>query len=226
MGDEEMRKLILFVLLMLIPVFAFGAEFLPYKPTYAVVEPELDDLKIQFSFLYQPFEGFEYLKFGYTQTSYLALQEPSKPFKDHTFNPEVRVETKWLNGGYEHLSNGRDMDVSRSFNRVYVGRAFELPLNLTVSGRAWAYTNVSHDNEDIKEYWGSSEVSLAHTNNLFSVVGSYRDGAESGTSTVAVVVPIKIFGFLPKVRIEAVNGYESLLNYNVREKVVRVGVQL
>jgi len=66
--------------------------------------------------------------FGYTQASLWNLSSDSKPFRDTSYRPSLfwawkRTDDKtWIDGlraGYEHESNGKDFEQSRSIDTVF-----------------------------------------------------------------------------------------------------------
>lgn len=111
---------------------------------------------------------------AFTQTSLWDLQADSKPFRDTSFRPSLFY--RWtlhaprgghflsLSGGYEHESNGRDHEDSRSIDTLFLraearhyfsdGRTY-----LGVAPRLWTYLN-RDENPDIAHYRGNGELGL------------------------------------------------------------------
>ncbi len=141
-------------------------NFSAYKPMYFLIGSETDKSKFQLSFKYKflnPKGGLvkEYkwlngLYLGYTQTSFWDLKSESAPFRDTSYKPElffispnVMSSQSWLNGlflqtGFQHESNGRDGNDSRSTNFLYTKSVFTFHNSRTryfleISPKIWAY---------------------------------------------------------------------------------------
>lgn len=114
-----------------------GLYFQPHKLNYFIlnglprVDPEAQ-VKFQISAKFQVFEGslnyFVPLYLSYTQKSFWNVGQPSAPFEENNYNPEVflaypipgnmfKLDHIVISG--EHESNGRDGAASRSWNRLY-----------------------------------------------------------------------------------------------------------
>ncbi|MES2693684.1 MAG: phospholipase A [Verrucomicrobiota bacterium] len=112
------------------------------------------------------------LRLGYTQRSLWDIEADSSPFYDTSYMPEVAIVTEspqpvdrasgatWMGvrAGFQHESNGRDGDDSRSMNRAYFRARFILG-----SLRSWyvvmlpevhAYIGDIGANPLIKDYRG------------------------------------------------------------------------
>jgi outer membrane phospholipase A len=123
--------------------------------------------------------------FGYTQKSLWNLYEPSSPFVDSNYNPEVFYgyfkhygDVFWAPGtvvtfvdsaraGLEHESNGRDGADSRGWNRVYGfvrgGAYFGTDHYATAALKLWAPPfGVDPFNRDIVAYRGYGEATLVY----------------------------------------------------------------
>lgn len=126
-------------------VEAKGLDFTPHRLNYFVVNGLPGDpaaqVKFQISAKYQVFEGS--LKifrrnvlpfyFAYTQKSFWNIGQPSAPFEENNYNPEVFLDYPLLDNvlrlqhvivGGEHESNGRDGQDSRSWNRFFIRLSF------------------------------------------------------------------------------------------------------
>lgn len=119
--------------------------FSNHKSNYILYRPgsqESMDIKIQISAKFQIFNDDQLYKWtvplylGFTQKSYWAIGQPSMPFTEHDFNPELFLcfqpkEGEWELGGewkvsdlrvgfYEHESTGVAGPNSKSWNRTYI----------------------------------------------------------------------------------------------------------
>lgn len=167
------------------PVEASALSY--HEPMYFLVGGEDPvSARFQFSFRYRLFddqgvvaEHFPVargLYLGFTQTSLWDLQSESKPFRDTSFRPSLFYRWKIsdpirggfvsLSGGYEHESNGRDDEDSRSIDTLFLkaeGRYY-LGDGLTYLGiepKAWTYLD-RDDNPDIARYRGYAELGLRY----------------------------------------------------------------
>ncbi|HKS37853.1 MAG TPA: phospholipase A, partial [Verrucomicrobiae bacterium] len=167
------------------PVPFFQAHFFPHEPFYFIAGTESPNAKFQISFKYQLLTGEGRIAkrvpwvtnffLGYTQTSLWDWNEPSAPFFDSSYRPELLYwgpevdQGQWaewfrldLQAGVQHESNGRDGLSSRSLNIVYFKPSFVFgkpgKLQLTLSPRTWVYIGDVEDNPDIKDYRGYVEL--------------------------------------------------------------------
>lgn len=127
------------------PFDTFRNAISSYDPVYFVVGNNGGTTaRFQLSFKYRLFSptdpkhpGFmDNWYMGYTQTSLWDLHSDSIPFVDTTYNPSLfwareslleSRDKRWflgLNTGYEHKSNGKAGDDSRSLNDVYIQPEF------------------------------------------------------------------------------------------------------
>ncbi len=139
-----------------------------YKPIYfAYGNPST---KIQFSFRSE-LSDFIPLNFAYTQVIFWELREKSKPFLDATYNPEIfyRLQppgVKWTAldfGLWEHTSNGKDAQQSRSYNQSYLRAVYAAEENrwATVLALKFKYVyNIENANSDISKYNGPIELDV------------------------------------------------------------------
>ncbi len=118
--------------------------------------------------------------FGYTQKSLWNLYQPSSPFVDSNYNPELFYgyfkrygDVDWAPGkvrlfidsarvGLEHESNGRDGLDSRGWNRVYgylnFGAYFGADVYATLALKGWLPPFIVDEyNPDIVDYLGYGE---------------------------------------------------------------------
>ncbi|RLA45136.1 MAG: phospholipase [Gammaproteobacteria bacterium] len=154
------------------------------EPTLSVNEPMYfvvggsgsTTAHFQFSFKYRifdpdstPVDWFQALyglQFGYTQTSIWDLSDDSAPFYDTSYRPSFfwqgnlygkGLMPKLLRGGFEHESNGKDGDASRSINTLFLmpfwGTDVSNNRTLIVAPKFYVYLEKS-DNEDIQQYRG------------------------------------------------------------------------
>ncbi|RPI71702.1 MAG: hypothetical protein EHM45_23200, partial [Desulfobacteraceae bacterium] len=126
-------------------------SFSLYKPNYFAFNKWFSDedaqIKFQFSFKYRVLKNdlwlFKHkyipLYFAYTQKSFWNIGQPSAPFEESNYNPEMFLDypldfriykgiylRNLMVSPFEHESNGQDGAKSRSWNRQYIAFSFGL----------------------------------------------------------------------------------------------------
>ena len=183
------------------------------------------------------------LWFGYTQQSnwqlYNGTDIVSAAFRETNYEPEVILTLRtdrsllgwhWrmLNIGFLHQSNGRELPLSRSWNRLYGEFGLERG-RLTLNVRPWLRVpekSKKDDNSDIRYYLGSSDTRLTYVDdgNVYSILGRYSMSGRRGALQLDWAFPIS--GAL-KGYVQLFSGYgESLIDYNHSQTVLGVGVLL
>ncbi len=205
------------------------------------------EAKIQFSARFKVWETLFKnngdLWFGYTQQSnwqlYNGNDYVSAAFRETNYEPEVILTLRtdhnllgwhWrmLNLGFVHQSNGRELPLSRSWNRIYGEFGFERN-GFVLSVRPWLRLpekSEKDDNPDMRRYMGSSDTRLTyiHGGSVYSMLGRYSFSGQRGALQLDWAFPISgaLKGYL-----QIFNGYgESLIDYNHSQTVLGVGVLL
>ena len=226
--------------------------FQPYNTNYIISGDGEDQVKAQFSFKYALVYPFEIgLYFGYTQLMIWDLYKPSSPFRELNYNPEVfwthdfnygaldRIQV----GMYEHKSNGRDGLASRGMDRGYgeVQLSFGSRINAGIILRGWGYYHKAGNNEDIQEYIGYGRGELfvqllsggtwtdreriyvrGGTGSQIIADTPLRGWFEIGLKTRIITAYIQ-----PSLYVQYYQGYgEYMLDYNVKQKAVRIGLMM
>lgn len=174
------------------------------------------------------------LHFAYTQTSLWNWSEDSAPFEDSSYRPSLFWQFGRLFGqdraglmilGYEHASNGRAGDTSRSIDTLFItpgfaGQAFGR--EIIFLPKFYAYLNKGSHNRDIHHYRGYGDFIVRYGNDDSWVTQvMYRRGT-GGYNTVQVDLSIpvrpRIFARTGAyIYLQAFEGYgESLLGYDQR----------
>lgn len=230
------------------PVDYFRRHISPYEPIYFIAGGEDPNAKFQFGFKYQIFDtnspllgGFH---FAYTQTSLWDLRGPSSPFFDSSYKPEGLYSyenllgggpTNWyrldVQVGVQHESNGKGGADSRSLNIAYVRPTLTLGkpdgLHLMLQPRVWGYLGDLSDNPDIEEYRGYADLRVALTWKCLQLAAFGRIGKDGENHSVQVDLTYKIPKTAVYLDAQYFTGYgESLLLYNRRSDVFRVGISL
>lgn len=213
--------------------------------------------RFQFSFRYRIFDDLGVvaetlpvargLYFGFTQTSLWDLQSDSKPFRDSSFRPSLFY--RWmlsdpqdrgsltLTGGYEHESNGREGEVSRSIDTLFLRAEarYLFPDGRTFAGIApkfWTYLDKS-DNPDIPSFRGYGELGLRlGRDDGLMLTSLIRRGTAGKIGTqLDLSYPLRrsVFsGVGAFAHLQYFRGYgETLLDYDERQdSQFRIGVSL
>jgi phospholipase A1/A2 len=225
-----------------------------YDPMYFLVGTDPKQSKFQISFKYRLFDlnsaliqnhpwaqGFH---LAYTQTSFWDLRSASEPFEDTSYKPEFfflspNISVPWATGifiktGFQHESNGRAGEFSRSTNFLYVKPIYiyywpKHKLGLFISPKIWAYTlNDDVNNLDLNDYRGYFDLEIKAGQADGFVLGSnFRYAKEGGSVELDLTYPLSQFIFRNLnlyFQIQYVNALaESLLNFRDRTDALRIG---
>ena len=230
----------------------FGA----YQPMYFLVGTDPEKSKFQISFKYRFFNpegslaenhpwvnGFH---FAYTQTSFWDLEGDSKPFEDTSYKPELFFQTRslysgsyglrrfFIQTGFQHQSNGRGGDLSRSTNFLYFQPIFifydeRRKWGLGIGPRVWTYVdNNDQTNADLPDYLGYFDLQIKAGKADSIVFDSHFGYAkEGGSMELNLTYPLhKIFfsNLDLYFQIQYVNALaESMIDYQERTEAVRIG---
>ena len=211
-------------------------------PTNKPVNKHTADIKYQISFKQLvtrntlPLDSYLFLT--YTQKAFWNVYRKSSPFEEINYNPAIGLGKPVFNKeGYisgiaelqfEHESNGRAGEESRTWNRV--SGAFHTPLGrrTILSVKAWAPFSYKKNNPDLLDYVGLGEIKVEQTiisKKLLAEV-TFRKGLEDWKGSVGSKLYYKLFENSGKqyLMLEWFAGYaESLIDYNRYTSMVRVG---
>jgi phospholipase A1/A2 len=188
--------------------------------------------------------GFVPLHFGYSQRSWWDISEPSAPFREHNYNPEIFWEfsRSRLNTypsmldlrrlffvdriGVEHQSNGLNSEESRSWDRAYMEREFVFSEALSFNLKLWRVLSNGLYNEDITDFLGDGQLTAHITlNNMFNIDIKTMRGNETEKFSYQVDLTLPMSQWVnSKFFLSYYEGYgEALINYNQRSKSLRAG---
>ncbi|MCQ9373475.1 phospholipase A [Methyloversatilis sp. XJ19-13] len=175
------------------------------------------------------------LHFGYTQTSIWDWSSDSKPFRDTVYKPSFFYEfgpyrqigsrhTFTAQAGYEHQSNGRDADESRSIDTLFAKPSWRWDLDhnthVGASLKVFDYTDRDPTNRDISRYRGYALLGVEVGNDDGWLLKAESYPGSQGSLQVDLSYRLKRLliadagagGFL---HFQYFNGYgESLVDYN------------
>ncbi|KGO93574.1 phospholipase [Flavobacterium subsaxonicum WB 4.1-42 = DSM 21790] len=216
---------------------------------YTVDEPQDFnhlEAKFQISFkvkvLQTIFGRYGDLWVAYTQKSHWQVYNASlsRPFRETNYEPEVILNfatnlkmlgfrNRMLGVSFNHQSNGRDMPLSRSWNRIIFHAGFEKD-NWQVYVRPWIrLPDDEDDNPDIIKRIGNGDATVIYSmgKSVISFTGSTNFAFNSGFSGYAEASwSYRLFGNL-KGYLQVTHGYgETLIDYNNRQTTIGLGVSL
>lgn len=165
----------------------------------------------------------------------------SRPFRETNYMPELFVSYgpkldlgggfRWsvLNAGYNHQSNGRTDQLSRSWDRLYAEAGVENG-NLAIFGKLWwriPEKDEEDDNPDITDYYGHGALSALYRWRGHSFLATARGNVstgkgafEFGWTSPPILGPLRGY-------VQVFTGYgESLIDYNWKQTTIGAGVAL
>jgi len=229
-----------------------------YKPMYFLVGADPQNSKFQISFKYRLLnpegslaERHPWVKgfhLAYTQTSFWDLKSASAPFEDTSYKPELFFQTAnietglsgikrlFLQAGFQHESNGRGAEDSRSTNFLYVRPIFiafneKNRFGLEVAPRIWAYVENAEDtNPDLADYRGYFDLELKFGKADSFVLSTLLRWANKGGS-IEMDLTYPLHRFSDNVQVYLHTQYvnclaESLLHYQERTEAFRFGFSI
>ena len=229
-----------------------------YKPIYFLYGAASSDAKFQLSFKYrllnpegtlsQKWPWLLGLHFAYTQTSFWDLSAESLPFDDTDFKLELFYLLEGMalpflphrgrfdfQFGFQHESNGRGGDDSRSLNIGYIRPKLVFDIfedyELSLAAQAWFYVGDLSDNDTIRDFrgWSSLSASLG-TREGFLLASEVRGNPSTGKGSVQVdftypLSNILFQNFAFYLYAQFFTGYgESLLNFDDKDTRVWLGL--
>lgn len=217
-----------------------------YKDIYIITGGGEAGTKMQFSFKYDilyPYDLFSLdFFFGYNQLTFCNNHGSTIYFSDINFNPEFFLERKFKKyidllrvGLYEHKSNNKDFQNSRSWDRGYIEaeRTMKIGFNyVKVNTKLFKMYHVSERNEDINDYMGYYETKIAMKRSKiirdqFYIKFGSNYNLKKGWREVGLIIDTYFFNWNPLIFVQIWHGYgEKLIDYNKKEIVIRAGVIL
>ncbi len=181
---------------------------------------------------------------GYTQSSRWQLYNgaDSRPFRETDYEPELMLvaplsldlagwRLRMTSLSLNHQSNGRALPLSRSWNRVIGGLAFERS-DWMAELHAWKRINedpADDDNPDIANYIGRAELRLARYWGSHALALQLRHSLRGGSGAHGSVQLDYVFPLVGALhgQLQIFSGYgESLIDYNQRQTKAGLGVTI
>ncbi|MFG1505502.1 phospholipase A [Halobacteriovorax sp. ZH5_bin.2] len=205
-------------------------------------------LSFKFTVLSHIFGSKTDLNFAYTQKSLWQLynKKNSAAFRDTNYEPELfvsfepfkedwRIFKNYYHFGFVHQSNGKDLPLSRSWNRIFATTFFEWQKTLFML-KVWYRINeeakdgptdyTGDDNPDITDYLGYFELTGIHKINGHTLSWMLRNNLKKdnkGALEVSWSFPLpetRLKGYL-----QAFTGYgETMIDYDYNMTRVGLGV--
>lgn len=200
------------------------------------------EAKFQLSFKTKVFQGIFWDKgdlwIGYTQKAHWQIYNTdiSRAFRELNYEPELifkyPINFKILGGrfkslgiGFNHQSNGGELPLSRSWNRIIFHMGYEWD-RWIVTLQPWIrLSDTVDENPLITNYIGNGEINIAYSykrHQFYSIITHPFSQLNGGSIQLNYVFPIK--GNL-RGHMQIFEGYgETLIDYNHRQTTLGVGV--
>ena len=129
-------------------------------------------ISIEKPIAYNIFRLNESISAAYTQKSFWQTAEHSSPFRETNYEPEVFIQFPYKDNSVlksykvalNHVSNGKNDESSRSWNRVYIEAYFQLS-NLFIIPKVWyrlPENGSDDDNPNIQDYYGYGDLTFLY----------------------------------------------------------------
>ncbi len=180
-----------------------------------------------------------YLYLFYTQKCFWDVLRKSFPMTDLNFNPGIGltkplfVKDRFIGKAsliFEHESNGRDGDDSRSWNRISFAGNILIDPTMMIHGKIWIPIVDGENNRDLLNYYGLYQFGITYMTLTKRLVGSIiltkRKGWNPFNFNTLLEFSYKLFNNENQyLFVQYYNGYgEGLLDYKVFKSQLRVGI--
>ncbi|MCM2679029.1 phospholipase A [Echinimonas agarilytica] len=163
----------------------------------------------------------------------------SAPFRETNYEPQIFVawftdydvlglKLRWIETGFNHQSNGRGQDLSRSWNRVFANFLFERG-DFSMNVRPWVRLSEDSDdddNPDIDEYLGNHRLDFAYRYDQSVFTARTRYSFEGNKGSAELGWSYQLTQNM-RVYAQVFTGYgETLIDYNHNQTRIGFGVML
>ena len=181
---------------------------------------------------------------GYTQLSFWQIynSDVSREFRSSDFEPELiwvwptnysifGLRGRLLGAGLVHQSNGRELPLSRSWNRVYLMAAFERD-RFVFTAKAWQRIDENppkDDNPDIEDYVGRAEFLAFYrwrndSTTALRLRTTFKRNPSWGSAQFDYRFPL---GEFLRGYVQLFTGYgDTLIDYNFRKNSIGLGISI
>lgn len=199
-------------------------------------------ISIEKPLAYNIFGLNESISAAYTQRSFWQTAEHSSPFRETNYEPEVFIQfpyksTSTLKGykiALNHVSNGKNDELSRSWNRVYFESYFQLA-NLFIIPKIWyriPENSNDDDNPDIEDYYGNGDLTFLYAYKKHTFELALRNNLEfndanKGSAELNWTFPLPEFLYTQNTYglFQIFSGYgNSLIDYDREVHKVGLGI--
>lgn len=200
------------------------------------------EAKFQLSFKTKVLQGILWDKgdiwVGYTQKAHWQVynKKISRAFREINYEPEIifrypiqfrafKGEIKSIGFSLNHQSNGRDLPLSRSWNRIIFHLGYEID-NWIITLNPWIRTKDEEDeNPNITQFIGNGEINVSYNYNrheFYSIITHPFNRLKGGSMQLNYVFPMK--GHL-RGHIQFFHGYgETMIDYNHSQTTIGIGI--
>ena len=200
------------------------------------------EAKFQLSFKTKVLQGILWNKgdiwIGYTQKAHWQVynKKISRAFREINYEPEIifrypiqfrafKGEIKSIGFSLNHQSNGRDLPLSRSWNRIIFHLGYEID-NWIITLNPWIRTKDEEDeNPNITQFIGNGEINVSYNYNrheFYSIITHPFNRLKGGSMQLNYVFPMK--GHL-RGHIQFFHGYgETMIDYNHSQTTIGIGI--
>jgi phospholipase A1 len=200
------------------------------------------EAKFQLSFKTKVLQGILWNKgdiwVGYTQKAHWQVynKKISRAFREINYEPEIifrypiqfrafKGEIKSIGFSLNHQSNGRDLPLSRSWNRIIFHLGYEID-NWIITLNPWIRTKDEEDeNPNITQFIGNGEINVSYNYNrheFYSIITHPFNRLKGGSMQLNYVFPMK--GHL-RGHIQFFHGYgETMIDYNHSQTTIGIGI--
>ena len=201
-------------------------------------------ISIEKPLLYNYFGFNETISGAYTQKSFWQTAKESLPFRETNYEPEIFITfpyekdsiLKTYKVGFNHSSNGKGGDISRSWNRLFLEGTFQLS-ELFIVPKIWyriPENEDTDDNSNIHEYYGYGDLSFIYAYNQHQFELILRNNLESydknrGSAEFNWTFPLPKFTYSTTTygMFQIYSGYgNSLIDYDREVNKVGLGIAL
>ena len=184
------------------------------------------------------FHDYGDLWVGFTQTAFWQIynKDISRAFRELNYEPELILvfpmrlkilgfNLRMIGGGVNHQSNGRDLPLSRSWNRVIFNAAFERD-GWQILLRPWIRLPDKEDeNPEISNDIGRGEITVTYQFKdqvIYAIITQPFNSLNHGNVQLNYMFPVRNS---LRIHLQLFTGYgETLIDYNHPQTTIGLGI--